>query len=267
MPGHFAPELSRITEALDRAAVILRDYTPGAIEHRRKEGGDPVTEADLAVNRVLQEILPRDGEGWLSEETADSRERLGRRRVWVVDPIDGTREFIAGIPEWCVSIGLVEDGQAVAGGIRNGSTGVTVLGATGSGVTLDGTPARTTGRHGLAGALVLASRTEVGRGEWKRFEGGSFQVKPTGSVAWKLAVVASGGADATWSLVPKHEWDVAAGVALVRSAGGYVTSPAGAPLSFNLANPKLPGLVACAPGLAGSVAELLGIRLGEAGKR
>ena len=82
-----------------------------------KAGGDLVTSVDYAVNQCLRELLVRDGDGWLSEETKDDHTRLEARRVWVVDPLDGTREFVAGIPEWCVSIGLVEDGCAVAGGI------------------------------------------------------------------------------------------------------------------------------------------------------
>ena len=88
------------------------------------------------MDGLLRQMLPRPGEGWLSEETGDDRERLSCARVWVVDPIDGTREFIDGVPEWCVSIGLVEDGIAVAGGILNPATGETVLGGAGLGVTL-----------------------------------------------------------------------------------------------------------------------------------
>ena len=108
-------DLARIEDALRTAGEVLQRFTPGAIDVELKSGGDPVTEADMAVNEALERILPREGEGWLSEETVDDPARLDCRRVWVVDPIDGTREFIHGIPEWCVSIGLVEDGQPVAG--------------------------------------------------------------------------------------------------------------------------------------------------------
>ncbi|MSR21729.1 MAG: 3'(2'),5'-bisphosphate nucleotidase CysQ, partial [Gemmatimonadetes bacterium] len=101
-------DIARIREGLLAAAAAVRPFTPGAVAFERKEGrGDPVTAADHAADLVLREILPRPGEGWLSEESADDPSRLGRSRVWVVDPIDGTREFIEGIPEWCVSIGLV----------------------------------------------------------------------------------------------------------------------------------------------------------------
>jgi myo-inositol-1(or 4)-monophosphatase len=252
-----ADDLGRIAAALDAAAAWLAAHSlsAGAVEF--KQGDDPVTATDRALDTLLRESLPAAGEGWLSEETADDPARLACSRVWVVDPLDGTREFVAGIPEWCVSVGLVVDGQAVAGGILNPSTGQRFLGAVGSGVTLDGKPARPSGATVLAGARVLASRSEVKRGQWERFAGAPFTVKPTGSVAYKVACVAAGLADATWTLVPKHEWDVAAGVALARASGCEVFLPAGPAPRFNLQKPLLPGLVAGAPGLAAEVRDLL----------
>lgn len=253
--------LERIRSALDAAAAILQRYTPGRVAADDKGGGDPVTEADRTVDEALRRLLPRDDEGWLSEETADDRGRLERRRVWVVDPLDGTREFVAGIPEWCVSVACVEDGRAVAGGIHNPATGETVLGAAGRGVTLNGRAARIGDRAGLAGALVLASRSEVKRGEWERFRDSEFRVQPMGSVAYKLSRVASGQADATWTLVPKHEWDVAAGVALVEAAGGEAYTLDGCPPSFNRPNPKISGLVAHGPTLRDDVRARLAFAL------
>ena len=115
--SRLSDEVARISRALAAASDVLRDFTPGAVAHRIKEHGDPVTEADTAIDAVLERLLPRPGEGWLSEETADSRDRLNRERVWIVDPLDGTKEFVAGIPEWSVSVGLVEGGRPVAGGV------------------------------------------------------------------------------------------------------------------------------------------------------
>lgn len=244
----YDEELLRMARALDAAERVLADFTPGAIASTLKEGGDPVTEADLAVNRVLEQHLPREGEGWLSEETRDDKARLARSRVWVVDPIDGTRELLRGVPEWCVSIALVEDGVAVAGGIANPRSRERVLGARGAGVTYNGVSVRMRSRPSLRGSQVLASRSESERGEWGRFEGQGFVVVPTGSVAYKLARVAAGLADATWTLVPKSEWDVAAGVALVVEAGGMAVLPDGGIPRFNRADPRLPGLVAAPPG-------------------
>ncbi len=250
-------DLRRIDEALQRAVAALAPFTPGAVGSRLKAGGDPVTAADRAVNDVLEATLPEAGEGWLSEETADDAHRLGCRRVWVVDPVDGTREFIAGIPEWCVSIGLVEDGVPVAGGICNPAAGDTMLGAVGHGVAHNGVPVTAEVREELAGATVLASRSEVRRGEWDRFAGAPFTVRPMGSVAYKLARVAAGLDTATWTLTPKHEWDVAAGCALVAAAGGLAVGLDGRPPPFNTAATKLEGLIACGPGLGPAVLELL----------
>ena len=171
--------------------------------------------------------------------------------------MDGTREFVAGLPEWCISIGLVEEGRAVAGGIYNPAVGQMVLGSLETGVTLNGEPARVSGRVGLDGALVMASRSETRRGEWERFQGLGFRVEASGSVAWKLAQVAAGLIDATWTLVPKNEWDVAAGAALVAAGGGKVlTLEAEAPL-FNKPNTLFRGFVATPPGLEQPILSLL----------
>jgi myo-inositol-1(or 4)-monophosphatase len=247
-------DLRRITDALAQAGALLAEYARRDLDVDHKAPGHPVTEADRAADDLLRRLLPRDGEGWLSEETADDAGRLDCRRVWVVDPLDGTKELIAGIPEWCVSVALVEDGRAVAGGVYNPAAGHTVLGGEGLGVTFDGEAARVTSPAPGAAPRVLASRSETKRGEWNRWRNAGFDVVPTGSVAYKLALVAAGRADATWTLTPKSEWDVAAGAALVAAAGGSVRLPSGEEVRFNQRRVRLPGLVAASPGL---LAELL----------
>lgn len=253
-------DLARIDRALVAAIEVLRRFTPGAIAAERKAGGSPVTEADRLVDATLREILPREGEGWLSEESVDDRTRLLCSRVWIVDPVDGTKEFVYGLPEWCVSVGLVVDGRPVAGGIANPATGQIILGSRETGVTLNGRPVRASERTTLEGAVVLASRSETDRGEWDRFLGHAFEWRPMGSVAYKLGLVAAGLVDATWTLVPKHEWDVAAGVALVQAAGGVVTTLSGAEPAFNTPSAHLTGLIATGPGIAAPVADLLGTK-------
>jgi myo-inositol-1(or 4)-monophosphatase len=247
----------RIREGLDAAAGVLKQYQGAEIKAEYKSGDDPVTEADRAVDSVLHKILLRHGEGWLSEESADDLARLSKDRVWVVDPLDGTREFVAGIPEWCVSIAWIEKGRAMAGGILNPATGETFVGAVGLGVLYNARRAVASCRDSLNGALLLASRSEVRRGEWNQFRHARFNIQPMGSVAYKLARVAAGLADATWTLTAKHEWDVAAGVALVEAAGGFTASLAGSLLTFNHKSPLIPGLVAGGQGLRQRIMSLI----------
>lgn len=242
-------DLDRIEQALKVAAEILTHYGPGTAGVGRKTNHGPVTQADLALDRALRDELVDVGETWLSAENEDSANRQKHERVWVVDPLDGTREFVQGIPEWAVSIGLVECGQAVAGGILNPAAGFLALGALGIGCSLNGIAVRASNAASLDGALVLASRTEVGMGQWQHWTQPSFTIQPMGSVAYKLARVACGLADATWTMVPKNEWDVAGGVALVVASGGWATTLDGSPPRFNRPNPGLKGLVAAGPGL------------------
>jgi myo-inositol-1(or 4)-monophosphatase len=253
--------LRRIQSALDAAREVFSRFTLGAIEAEYKAGHDPVTEADMAVDAVLRQELLRDGEGWLSEESVDDPSRLERERVWIVDPLDGTREFVAGVPEFCVSIALVENGIPVAGGICNPVTDEVFLGALESGVTYNGEPAHASQRSTLDGAVVLASRSEIKRGEWKRFQDKKLNIRPMGSVAYKLALVSAGLADATFTLTPKHEWDVAGGAALVASAGGFVSTLQASALHCNNKSPLLSGLLACGPALRDELLALVGERL------
>jgi len=244
MISAYADILQRIAAGLDAARSVFARFTPGEIAAEYKAGHDPVTEADRALDAVLRQNLLRQGEGWLSEETADDLSRLEKERVWIVDPLDGTREFVQGLPEFCVSIGFVEQGKPVAGGIYNPATNQNFLGAIDAGVLLNGKPVHCSQRTTLAGALVLASRSEVKRGEWQRFENAPFRIQAMGSVAYKLALVSAGLADVTFTLVPKHEWDVAAGAALVLSAGGFVCQPDASELRCNQQDPLLTGLLA-----------------------
>src|SRR5581483_6373983 len=249
--------IERIHAALEAARNVLSRFTPGEIEAEYKAGHDPVHEADTAVDAVLRQNLLRGDEGWLSEESVDDLSRLQKRRVWVVDPLDGTREFVAGIPEFCVSIAMVEDGRPVAGGICNPATKESFVGSLDTGVTYNGKPAGPSARKNLEGATVLASRSEVKRGEWKFFEDSGLRILPMGSVAYKLARVSAGLADITFTLTPKHEWDVAAGAALVMSAGGFVGTLANTPLHCNNRKPWLPGLIASGPNLREPLMSLL----------
>lgn len=214
----------------------------------KKGGDDPLTEVDLALDAVLRKSLQAPGEGWLSEETADELSRLDMELVWIVDPLDGTREFIDGLPEFCTSIGAVIDGIPIAGGVVNPAAGIRVLGAIDEGVTLNEESISRLPTLALEEMTVLASRSEVGRGQWAKVEAAGISIEPMGSVAYKMARVAAGLDRATWTPVPKHEWDVAAGAALLKAVDGMAVGLDGRELTFNRADPLLDGVIAVPPG-------------------
>jgi myo-inositol-1(or 4)-monophosphatase len=246
-------DLKRIEDALLQARDVALRYVPGNVTSSCKPGGDPVTAADTELDALLRRLLVTPGDGWLSEETVDNPSRLNCRRVWIVDPIDGMREFVDGIPEWCISIGLAVDGIAVAGGICNPATGQIFLGSSETETTLNGQSVHPSKKSSLQGATILASRSEIKRGQWKRFEGRGFVIVPSGSVAYKLACVAAGLADATFTLVPKNEWDIAAGVALIQAGGGKTQIIDGTSPTFNRSNSLIPGLIAAGADLFDSL--------------
>src|SRR5436190_2505401 len=199
--NNFNP-LKRIEEALIAATKVAQSFINQKLKVEYKSAWDPVTEADREVNEVLKKILLRPDEGWFSEETTDDFSRLEKEKVWIIDPIDGTKEFISGIPEWAISVAYVVNGKPVAGGISNPASNEFIIGSTLTGVTYNGAPAKISDQQTLAGAVILGSRSEAKRGEWDRFNDASFQVRHVGSVAYKLGLVAAGVGDATWTLVP-----------------------------------------------------------------
>ncbi len=244
--AEFSRELALAKKAARAAGEILRGYWKrGGYTIASKGKDNPVTQADLEADRVLKHMLaePFPDYGWLSEETADSADRLKRRRVWIVDPLDGTKEFINGVPEFCVAIALIEDGEPILGVTYNPIRREMFWGARGTGCYLNTRRVRVSRTRMLHRAKVLASRSEAARGEWQVFHG-RLLVSPTGSVAYKLALVAAGMGDATFTRSPKSEWDIASGAALVAIAGGTITDIRGHKLRFNNRNVKVEGLIA-----------------------
>ena len=227
------------------AGVILKQYYGGKYEVGSKGHDNPVTVADIEADRAIYEMLHRafPDYGWLSEETVDNLDRLEKRRVWIVDPLDGTKEFINNVPEFCVAIGLVDHGHPVVGVTYNPITNEMFWSARGMGCHLNDARVRVTKTRVLRRASVLASRSETARGEWEVFDG-VLKAVPTGSVAYKLAMVAGGKADATFTRSPKNEWDIASGAALIIEAGGKMTDIDGNPMKFNQKITKCAGLIA-----------------------
>jgi len=218
-------ELKLAIEAARQAGAITLQFYGGKYQIDYKERRDPVTSADLAADACLKEQLlgAYPEYGWLSEETADSPQRLQQERLWIVDPIDGTREFIAGIPEYVVSIALVEAGEPIVGVLYNPAADQLFAAVRGGGTFLNGRRVFCSETTRLDQAVLIASRSETKRGEIEPFRPHLREVRPVGSVAYKLAVVAAAlHGDFNLSVQPKSEWDVCAGDLLVREAGGQM---------------------------------------------
>ncbi len=243
---HDIPDDLALALRAARAAgeVVLRFFghdTP--VEYKSPD--QPVTEADLLANRTLLELLigERPEYGWLSEETADSRERLARDRVWIVDPIDGTRSFIQGHPEYAICIGLAAAGEAVVGVVLNPSTGEMYHATLGGGAFRNGVPIRVAAARGTAEAASLfVSRSEIARGEFEPLRS-SWNILPLGSTAYKMVKVADGTGAAFLSRGPKSEWDICAPALIVTEAGGRVSTLAGETLRYNQPAPFMRGII------------------------
>ena len=237
--------LEEAVAAAREAGAAIRGYYNDSYTLKDKGGDNPLTDADLASDRILAARL-RDTHpefGWLSEESVDDPVRLGRDYAWIVDPLDGTKEFTLGIPEFVVSIGLVHRGFPVLGVLYNPVADEMFAGVVGEGATFNGAPCRVSAHAGLSGARVVCSRTEMKKGMFERWTD-RLALLPVGSVAYKFGRVAAGQAEATFTPQPRNEWDICGGVAVVMAAGGRTSNGRGVPYVFNQANPLVDGVCA-----------------------
>lgn len=246
-----------LAAAADAGAAVMR-YFGTNLHVTHKAPDQPLTAADLEADGLLREVLVAGttGYGWLSEESADRPDRLGRERVWIVDPIDGTRSFIQGRAEFAISIGLAVRGEAVLGVVSNPASSEVYWAVRGGGAWRrgsDGVESQLRLEAADVAPSILVSRSELAAGE---FDGvrSDWELRPTGSTAYKLALVAEGRGTAFLSRGPKSEWDVCAGALLVHEAGGAVTDVLGAALRYNRPDPYVHGIVA---GTAAAHARLL----------
>lgn len=231
--------------AVEVGAIAMRFFRADPLV-RMKGAEQPVTEADLEIDAELNRLLlaPRPGYGWLSEETTDTPARLGRDRVWIVDPIDGTNSFIEGRPEFVVSIGLAVGGRAVLGVLHNPASGETYTAIHGGGARLGGRPIRVAQPPATGAERVLVgSRSELDRGELEQYRD-RWRILPMGSTAYRMAKVAEGAGHLYVSRGRKAEWDVCAAVVIVEEAGGSVHQHTGDLLRFNQPVPFFDGIVA-----------------------
>lgn len=240
----FRDDLQLLERAARKAGAVAMQWFGTDMEVQDKGQNHPVTEADLAVDRYLNEILraARPDYGWLSEETVDDQSRLSARRTFVVDPIDGTRAFIRGDPHFVVSLAVVEDGKPVAGAVYNPARQRLYSATLGAGAQMNGEAIQAGQCDALEGCRIIAHESLFRWREWHR-KWPQMQVSPRNSMAWRMVLVASGHADGTLTIRPKSDWDLAAADLIAREAGALVTDPFGAELRYNRQSTRKPGVI------------------------
>jgi myo-inositol-1(or 4)-monophosphatase len=240
----LGPDIELIrAAALEAGALALAERAKG-VSVRSKPGGSPVTSADYAVDAALKDMLvgARPDYGWLSEETEDGPDRLGRSRIFIVDPIDGTVAFMKDLPWWCVPVAVIEDGRVVAAVVHAPMLGETYTATLGGGAFLNGEPIRAATTDTLENAGVLASAQMFRDLHWPE-PWPPMRIENRNALAYRMSLVAAGAFDAAVAFTPRWDWDVAAGALIAAEAGGIVTDHHGEPWRFNRPDPRQPGMV------------------------
>jgi len=264
-----SPDFDR-ADVRDRLAAAVREAGALALKTFRSElkswtkggGTSPVSEADLAIDALLRErLLTIHDAGWLSEETEDDPARLARSEVWVVDPIDGTRAYLAGSPDWAISAALVGAGRPILAALYAPATDELFLSIGGRGATLNGAPIAASRGDQLAGARFSGAkhRLESLAAVEPRIE----TAPRVPSLALRLARVASGALDGTLAAPNSHDWDLAAADLLVHEAGGVMTTLTGQLLTYNKPRPVHGALIAAGRARHAALLGIIRDRLAE----
>ena len=246
----MSADLELLVEAAREAGDIALRHREQGLKIWTKSEGSPVTDADLAANDHLRVRLQgaRPDYGWLSEETEDDPARLTRRRIFVVDPIDGTTAFMRGRPWWSVALAVVEDGRPIAAVVHAPAIAETFEAALGEGARLNGQPIRASDVSRLDDASLLADAALLDRPIWSE-PWPAVKITKRDSIAYRMALVAAGAFDAALAIAPKWDWDVCAGALLAEEAGAKVSDHRGRPYQFNRPDPRQASLLCSAPGL------------------
>lgn len=242
-------DLALITEAVRDAGVIAKRYFHEGVDHWAKHDATPVSQADLHIDTYLKDRLmaARPGYGWLSEETEDDPARLDKPRIFVVDPIDGTRAFLRGKPHFVISIAVVDQGRPVAGVLYEPVHDALFAATKGGGATLNGKAIAPQDRDRLDGAHMIGSEGLYRHPAWPE-QWPPLTISTVNSIAYSIGLVAAGLAHGAVALTAKSDWDLAGADLIIHEAGGLLTDHRGAGLVYNAARPRHPTLVAAAPG-------------------
>lgn len=239
-------ELATLVESIRNAGAKVRELVRVGFDMQTKSDRSPVTTVDHEVNRILHEMqrpeFPQDG--WLSEESPDDPARLTNQRVWIVDPIDGTKALVNRVPEYCISAALIERGAPIVAAILNPSTDELFTAVRGGGLFVNGTrithsPARD------ADPVIMVNAWEFRTDRWSTLAE-TARRQPMYSIANALALVAAGRVQAVLTIEPENEWDLAAGVLLIEESGGVISDADGKPFRFNQPIPIFRGVIAVA---------------------
>ncbi|MBW8814841.1 MAG: 3'(2'),5'-bisphosphate nucleotidase CysQ [Caulobacterales bacterium] len=250
-------DLALLVEAAQEAGRLARDIRKRGLEVEYKpDDHTPVTNADLAADQLLTTRLraARPDYGWLSEETADAKDRLVCRRIFVVDPIDGTRAFLKGRPWWSVALAVVEDGAAVAGVVFAPELDEIYAATAGGGATRNGEAIQPSARAGLEDCRMVGDPVVFGHWSWP-VAWPPMHVEQRNSTAYRMCLVAAGEFDAAVAPVRKSDWDVAAGDVIAREAGCFVGDHTGDAFRYNRARPSQASLICSTPALAPLILE------------
>ena len=228
-----AHDATLLQDTMRDAGALAQSMFRTELKKWTKGASSPVSEADIAVNDLLEARLrgATPDYGWLSEESADDSVRLSRRLTWVVDPIDGTRNYLNGHDDWCVSVALVEDASPVLAAVFAPTSGEFFFAARGQGTTLNGKPVRATAGSALDFSRIAGPKPMVER---LNTAGGEIKLHPRiGSLALRLCRVAHGGLDAAFAGGNSHDWDLAAADLIVQEADGRMSDLSGEPILYN----------------------------------
>lgn len=252
MPGHDLDLLIHAAQAAGPVALRYWRRDPRAWD--KGGGAGPVSEADLAVNDTLSGILraARPDYGWLSEETPDDTARLSAARVFILDPIDGTRAFLAGEENFAISLAVAEGARIIAGVVALPAKNRLYAAEIGARATRDGQPIHASHRAGEDGASLLATGATMAPEHWP---GGVPDLRRSfrTSLAYRLCLVAEGRHDGMATFRDAWEWDIAAGSLIAACAGARVTDRNGDALAFNAPDPRTAGVIVATPGLHGAL--------------